>query len=86
MKLGSLIENNIVKETGQASRGLKEAPLILLKGMYFPSCLIEIGFLSNPTEAKNLANGAFQDKLVRGIVVGIKQFMSSSDLKKFLEE
>jgi N-acetylmuramoyl-L-alanine amidase len=86
MKLGSLIENNIVKETGQTSRGLKEAPLILLKGMYFPSCLIEIGFLSNPTEAKNLANGAFQDKLVRGIVVGIKQFMSSSDLKKFLEE
>ncbi len=86
MKLGSLIENNIVKETGQASRGLKEAPLILLKGMYFPSCLIDIGFLSNPTEAKNLANGAFQDKLVRGIVVGIKQFMSSSDLKKFLEE
>jgi N-acetylmuramoyl-L-alanine amidase len=86
MKLGSLIENNIVKETGQASRGLKEAPLILLKGMYFPSCLIEIGFLSNPTEAKNLANGAFQDKLVRGIVVGIKQFMSSSDLKKFLDE
>lgn len=86
MKLGSLIENNIVKETGQASRGLKEAPLILLKGMYFPSCLIEIGFLSNPTEAKNLANEAFQDKLVRGMVVGIKQFMSSSDLKKILEE
>jgi len=86
MKLGSLIEKNIIKETGQTSRGLKEAPLILLKGMYFPSCLIEIGFLSNPAEAKNLANGAFQDKLVQGIVVGIKQFMSSSELKKFLEE
>ena len=86
MKLGSLIENNIIKETSQVSRGLKEAPLILLKGMYFPSCLIEIGFLSNPTEAKNLANEAFQNKLVRGIVVGIKQFMLSSELKKFLEE
>ncbi len=86
MKLGSLIEDNLVKETGQTSRGLKEAPLILLKGMYFPACLIEIGFLSNPTEAKNLANEAFQDKLVRGIVVGIKQFMSSSELKKFLGE
>lgn len=86
MKLGSLIEKNIVKETSQTSRGLKEAPLILLKGMYFPSCLIEIGFLSNPAEAKNLANGTFQDKLVQGIVVGIKQFMSSSELKKFLEE
>jgi len=48
--------------------------------------LIEIGFLSNPTEAKNLANEAFQNKLVRGIVVGIKQFMLSSELKKFLEE
>jgi len=84
--LGDIIEKSMVKETGQVSRGLKEAPLILLKGMYFPSCLIEIGFLSNPTEAKNLANSAFQDKLVRGMVTGIEQFLSSADLKKLLED
>ena len=84
--LGDTIEKNMVKETGQVSRKLKEAPLILLKGMYFPSCLIEIGFLSNPTEAKNLASSAYQDKLVRGIVTGIEQFLSSSELIQFLGE
>ncbi|MCX6090745.1 MAG: N-acetylmuramoyl-L-alanine amidase [Candidatus Atribacteria bacterium] len=59
---------------------------MVLKGMYFPSCLIEIGFLSNGTEAKKLNSAEFQDKLVQGMANAVDAFVASPDLKKYIEE
>lgn len=33
-----------------------------------PSVLIEMGFMTNPEEAANLESGAYQDKIVAGMV------------------
>ena len=83
---GRLMTGNIVSVTGQRNRGLKEAPLLILKNMFFPAVLLEVGFLTNSAEAQRLANPEFHDKLVQGIVRGIKELQESPILQSFLEE
>ena len=39
-----------------------------------PSVLIEIGFISNPSEEKRLKKGAFQKKMAEAIGRGIANF------------
>lgn len=83
---GEKITSNIVAVTGQRNRGLKEAPLLILKNMFFPAVLLEVGFLTNSAEAQRLANPDFHDKLVQGIVRGIKELRESQTIQQFLED
>lgn len=84
--LGELIARRIAAQTGLPSRGLKEAPLVVLGHMYYPACLVEVGFLSNPNEAKKLASSSFQDRVARGIAEAIESFAKSPELEKLLGE
>jgi N-acetylmuramoyl-L-alanine amidase len=83
-ELACLLLSGITGRTGQLNRELKTAPLIVLSDVLFPACLVEVGFLSNPAEAKNLASPAFQDRLVQGMVEGIVAFHNSSKLKEYI--
>jgi len=83
-ELASLLLGGITRKTGQFDRGIKTAPLIVLSDVLFPACLMEVGFLSNPAEAKNLASPTFQDRLVQGIAEGIVAFRNSSKLKQYV--
>jgi N-acetylmuramoyl-L-alanine amidase len=40
-----------------------------------PSVLVEIGFVSNPKEAKQLRNRTYQKALAQGIFTGIHEFL-----------
>ena len=42
------------------------------------SSLVECGFISNPTEAKNLSSSSYQDKVAEGIVNGIMEYLESN--------
>ena len=37
--------------------------------------LVEMGFMSNPTEDKQLRTAAYQDKIVQGLVMAIVEFL-----------
>ncbi len=84
-ELGRLLLDKISSATGQTSRGLKEAPLVVLGHMYYPACLVEVGFLSNPNEAKKLASSSFQDRIAKGIAEAIEAFAKSPVLEKLLK-
>jgi N-acetylmuramoyl-L-alanine amidase len=51
----------------------KERKLEVLNETHSPSVLVEVGFLSNPQEAANLANPAYQERLAATIADGIVQ-------------
>lgn len=42
-----------------------------------PTTILEMGFMSNPEEDKNLANDEYQNKIVIGIVNGIEKYLNS---------
>ena len=50
------------------------AGFAVLKAPDIPSVLVEIGFLSNPQEEKNLKSKEYREKVVSGIVAGVNDY------------
>lgn len=95
--LGLIVENeeylnnsielagNIQKEfinVGKKSRGVKQAPFMVLHKAYMPRVLIEMGFISNPTEGSKLDSEDGQDEIAESIAKAIirykKEYYGSS--------
>lgn len=57
-----------------SDKGVREGPFWVLVGAQMPAVLIEMGFISNPKEAKRLVNSHYQTKLAQGIANGIKHY------------
>ncbi len=54
--------------------GVREAPFWVLVGAQMPAILIEIGYITNPTEAQRLFNPFYQRVLAKGIANGIDNY------------
>jgi len=54
--------------------GVEQAAFAVLKSPDIPSILVEAGFISNPTEEKNLASQWYRDKLANAIMDGIHEY------------
>lgn len=54
--------------------GVREAPFWVLVGALMPAILIEIGYITHPSEGKRIANKNFQDLLAKGIADGIDNY------------
>jgi len=54
--------------------GVREGPFWVLVGAQMPAVLVEVGFVSNPKEAKRLVNRAYQKKLAIGLADGIERY------------
>lgn len=70
--------------TGGGDRGVKQAPFTVLSGANMPAVLVEVGFLSNPDEAKRLTAETGQAKIADSILKGITAFKDSQDKKNAL--
>jgi N-acetylmuramoyl-L-alanine amidase len=55
-------------------RKVQQAGLLVLKSPDIPSILVETGFISNPTEEKNLRSSDYQDKLAQAILAGVRDY------------
>ena len=55
-------------------RGPHEAPFFVLIGANMPAVLVEMGYITNPAEAKRLASDAYLRALARGMVDGILSY------------
>ena len=54
--------------------GVREAPFWVLVGAQMPAVLIEVGYITNPTEADRLFNPFYQKMLADGIANGINNY------------
>jgi len=58
------------------SKGTREAPFYVLMGAKMPSVLVELGYITNKTEAKRLKTNAYLEYLARGVVDGVMAYKS----------
>ncbi len=58
--------------------GVREGPFWVLVGAQMPAVLVEVGFISNPTEAKRLVNKNYQKKLAIGLADGIERYFANN--------
>ncbi len=62
-------------------RGVDGAPFIVLLRTQMPSILVEVGFLTNKTEAAQLQRKSYQNALAQGIFQGLNTFLNKSVMK-----
>jgi len=58
--------------------GVKPGPFAVLVGAAMPAILVEVSFLSNADEARRLEQREYQERLVEGLLGGIKEFAEES--------
>ncbi len=74
-RLAQALQRRLIAATGATDRGVHQAPLAVLSGIQAPSALIEVGYISNASEAKKLATAAYQEKLAAAVALGIGDFL-----------
>jgi N-acetylmuramoyl-L-alanine amidase len=72
--LASRIQEELAVVTGSEGRGVKQAPFRVLVGAAMPAVLVEVAFISNPEEEKQLASDAYQSKIAASLARGIERF------------
>lgn len=72
--LAHTVQKELVQTTDGEDRGVKSAGFYVLRGAAMPAVLVEIGFLSNPSEERMLRKEDFREKIALGIVKGIKRY------------
>ena len=77
-ELASEIQTDLIQSTNAVNRGVKTANYAVIKTASMSSSLVECGFVSNPTEAKNLSSSSYQDKVAEGIVNGIMEYLEEN--------
>lgn len=72
--LANAVQRFLIKRTGAVSRGVKELPIVVLRGAEMPGIVVEMGFVSNPVEAERLSTDNYQKKVAFAMVLGIIEF------------
>ena len=58
--------------------GVREGPFWVLVGAQMPSVLIEVGFITHPTEARRLVQSKYQQRLAQGLADGVERYFINS--------
>lgn len=72
--LAGKIQDNFKDYMGLKSRGVKQAPFMVLHKAYMPRVLIEMGFISNKEEGARLDSEQGQDDVAQGIAEAIVSY------------
>ncbi len=72
--LASRIQEELAEVTGSQGRGIKQAPFRVLVGAGMPAILIEVAFITNPDEEKQLVSDAWQSRVAAALLRGITRF------------
>ena len=77
--LASIIQMELDKRLNTPNRGVKQAGFYVLIGASMPNVLVEVGFLSNPSEEKKLKQSNHKQRIAESIYEAIKQFKLSRE-------
>ncbi len=88
-----LAESNAFAKLAQAelanvdqvsSRGVKQAPFVVLMGVQMPAALVEIGFLSNRSDAASLGTRVHRKRIAEALARAVMAFGKRYDARRGL--
>lgn len=77
-QLAEAIQASLVEATGATDRGVKDRRLYVVRRTPHPAVLVEGGFVSNPEEAKKLADPNYREILAKAVAEGVVDYLSTS--------
>ncbi|HDS74123.1 MAG TPA: N-acetylmuramoyl-L-alanine amidase [Firmicutes bacterium] len=75
-ELAKLVQDELARTLGARDLGVRQAEFYVMKGTLasMPSILVEVGFLSNPAEARHLRQAAYQRRAADAIFRAVREF------------
>ena len=64
------------------TRYVKGAQFYVLKGAQMPAVLLEVGYLTNPTEARQLSNPYYRQMIAEAVAAGVIRYKSEFELNE----
>ena len=83
-RLAQMVHNSVIGRSGKKGNwdikdlGVKQAPFYVLIGAQMPAILIELAFISNEQDGKNLSNPSFVKMLAQEITHGVRAYVSDT--------
>ena len=76
LRAGRVVQKALLRSTGASDRGVvQRSDLTGFNWANVPAVLVETGFMTNPTESRRLKSGAYQQRVARGILLGVAAFV-----------
>lgn len=79
-----LAQAELAEVDSTSSRGVKQAPFVVLMGVQMPAALIEIGFLTNDRDAASLKKSAHRQKVAEALARAVIAFGKRYDARRGL--
>jgi N-acetylmuramoyl-L-alanine amidase len=76
-KLANLVEAQVVSAMNGYNRGVQNASLYVNRMAKVPSTLVELGFLSNPSDLAKMKDPSRQQRIASGIATAIDSYFSN---------
>lgn len=67
------------------SRGVKQAPFVVLLGVQMPASLIELGFLTNPQDERRLQSARWRGEIAGALERAVLEFGRRYDVRRGVE-
>lgn len=78
--LAEMIQSNLSKAFPTSDRGVKSALFYVLRGLEAPSVLVELGFISNPSEERLFRSYEHRQLLAENLAESVLQFKKAFDI------
>jgi N-acetylmuramoyl-L-alanine amidase len=84
LELANIVHSNIIGLLGEdrddplLDRGVRTARFLVLRKSEIPAILVEVGYLTSPTESPKLANEKYRDQMADAIAQGILEYLGKS--------
>lgn len=78
-KLATFIQERLYKALDTYNRGVKDSGFYVIKYNPVPSALVELGFISNSSDAQKLASEEYRNKAAEAIASGIVDYYNWRD-------
>lgn len=75
-RLATCIQEEMIRLSGERDRGVKDYNLFITRESLMPATLVELGFVTSPSDLKKLRDSKHLDVLAEGIMLGIERYFN----------
>ena len=79
VELAKFVQRKVCAQAGRPNKGVKQAGFLVLRETSMPSCLIELGFITTPSEEALLASQDNIEKIGKGIYEAFVEYRKKFD-------
>jgi N-acetylmuramoyl-L-alanine amidase len=80
-RLASDIQEEMNRISGITNRGVKQAPFKVLVGATMPAALVEVAFITNPTEEAKIKSEEFQKTVVDALTAAVERYKTDYETR-----